>query len=77
MLLEVKNLTVHYYTAMVLNEASFSVAAGELVAVVGPNGAGKTTLLRAIARTDEVAKRYHAGNEDDAQQHRNQGRSPF
>jgi branched-chain amino acid transport system ATP-binding protein len=48
-LLEVKNLTVHYYTAMVLNEASFSVAAGELVAVVGPNGAGKTTLLRAIA----------------------------
>ncbi len=49
MLLEVKNLTVHYYTAMVLNEASFSVAAGELVAVVGPNGAGKTTLLRAIA----------------------------
>jgi branched-chain amino acid transport system ATP-binding protein len=48
-LLEVKNLTVHYYRAMVLNEASFSVAAGELVAVVGPNGAGKTTLLRAIA----------------------------
>ena len=49
MLLEVRNLTVHYYTAMVLNEASFSVDAGELVAVVGPNGAGKTTLLRAIA----------------------------
>ena len=49
MLLEVRNLTVHYYTAMVLNEASFSVDTGELVAVVGPNGAGKTTLLRAIA----------------------------
>lgn len=49
MLLEVRNLTVYYYTAMVLNEASFSVESGELVAVVGPNGAGKTTLLRAIA----------------------------
>jgi branched-chain amino acid transport system ATP-binding protein len=49
MLLEVRNLTVYYYTALVLNEASFSVDSGELVAVVGPNGAGKTTLLRAIA----------------------------
>lgn len=49
MLLEVKNMTVYYYTAMVLNKASFAVDTGELVAVVGPNGAGKTTLLRAIA----------------------------
>ncbi|MFZ0927054.1 MAG: ABC transporter ATP-binding protein [Syntrophobacteraceae bacterium] len=49
MLLEVRNLSVHYYTAQVLNEASFSVDSGELVAMVGPNGAGKTTLLRAIA----------------------------
>jgi len=48
-LLEVKNLTVRYDTAMVLDEASVKVDKGELVGLVGPNGAGKTTLLRAIA----------------------------
>jgi len=48
-LLEVKNVTVCYDTAMVLDEASLKVEKGELVALVGPNGAGKTTLLRAIA----------------------------
>jgi branched-chain amino acid transport system ATP-binding protein len=49
MLLEARNLTVQYDKAVVLNEASFKVDAGELVALVGPNGAGKTTLIRAIA----------------------------
>ena len=33
----------------VLDAVSFSVAAGELVAIVGPSGAGKTMLLEAIA----------------------------
>jgi len=48
-LLEVKNVTVKYDTATILDEASLSVEKGELVGLVGPNGAGKTTLLRAIA----------------------------
>lgn len=48
MLLEVKNVSVSYDTALVLNGISISVDEGELVSLVGPNGAGKSTLLRAI-----------------------------
>jgi branched-chain amino acid transport system ATP-binding protein len=48
-LLEAKNVTVRYDTAMVLDDASLKVEQGELVGLVGPNGAGKTTLLRAIS----------------------------
>jgi branched-chain amino acid transport system ATP-binding protein len=48
-LLDVKNVTVRYDTATILDEASLAVEKGELVGLVGPNGAGKTTLLRAIA----------------------------
>lgn len=48
MLLEAKDITVCYDTAMVLSGAGLSVDTGELVGLVGPNGAGKTSLLRAI-----------------------------
>jgi len=47
-LLEVKNVSVSYDTALVLNGISIAVDEGELVSLVGPNGAGKSTLLRAI-----------------------------
>ena len=48
-MLEAKNVTVRYDTAMVLDDASINVEKGELVALVGPNGAGKSTLLRAMS----------------------------
>ena len=48
-MLEAKNVTVRYDTAMVLDDASIKVEKGELVGLVGPNGAGKTTLLRAMS----------------------------
>jgi branched-chain amino acid transport system ATP-binding protein len=48
LLLSVKNLSVAYDKALLLNDISMSVNQGELVALVGPNGAGKSTLLRAV-----------------------------
>ena len=46
--LDVFGLTVSYHEKPVLRSVRFSIASGELVAVVGPNGAGKSTLLKAI-----------------------------
>ena len=64
-LLEVKNLSVRYDRAQILNGVSLSVNDGELVGLVGPNGAGKSTLLRAISglvRFEERTKRGTAGD---------------
>jgi branched-chain amino acid transport system ATP-binding protein len=48
MLLEVRDLTVAYDTAVVLDKVSVGVKDGELLGIVGPNGAGKSTLLRTV-----------------------------
>jgi branched-chain amino acid transport system ATP-binding protein len=64
-LLEVKNLSVRYDKAQILNGVSLAVNPGEFVGLVGPNGAGKSTLLRAISglvRFEERMKRGTAGD---------------
>ena len=48
-MLEVDRITTRYGAITALHDASVSVNAGELVAIVGPNGAGKTTLLNTVA----------------------------
>ena len=45
--LRAENITVKAGESTLVNSASFTLAAGELVAMLGPNGAGKTTVLRA------------------------------
>jgi len=49
MLLEVKNITVHYGKSMALDDVSVGVAEGSVVSIIGANGAGKSTILRAAS----------------------------
>jgi len=56
-LLQLENVTAGYGEAVVLNQVSFSLAAGETLALLGRNGTGKTTLINTLAG----ATRQHAG----------------
>jgi len=49
MLLEVKNITVHYGKSVALDDVSLEVAEGAVVGIIGANGAGKSTILGVIS----------------------------
>jgi putative spermidine/putrescine transport system ATP-binding protein len=50
MSLEFQNVSYHYPgTTQGLNDLTFSVNKGELVAVIGPSGSGKSTLLKLVS----------------------------
>ena len=49
MILEVEQLAVRYNEVPAVHRVSFSVPAGEIVALLGSNGSGKSSILRAIA----------------------------
>ncbi|HUJ28906.1 MAG TPA: ABC transporter ATP-binding protein [Myxococcales bacterium] len=48
-MLEVRELRVAYGNVEAVRGVSFSVEAGDIVALIGPNGAGKSSTLNAIA----------------------------
>ncbi len=48
MLLEVRDLNTFYVTSHVLQNISFQVNEGEIVALLGRNGMGKSTTLKSI-----------------------------
>lgn len=49
MLLNVKDITVHYKKVDAIRNISIEVEEGEIVTLIGSNGAGKTTTLRTIS----------------------------
>lgn len=49
MLLEVKDITVHYHKVDAIRNISIEVAEGNIITLIGSNGAGKSTTLRAIS----------------------------
>ena len=64
-LLEVRNLSLRYDKAQILNGVSLAVEQREFVGLVGPNGAGKSTLLRAISGLVRFEERMKRGTHGD------------
>ncbi len=50
MILDVQGIRFEYPSRLVLEEASFSLEKGQILAVLGTNGTGKTTLLKCLNR---------------------------
>jgi branched-chain amino acid transport system ATP-binding protein len=48
-ILEIQGITRRFGGLIAVNNVSFSIEKGEIVAVIGPNGAGKSTLFKLIS----------------------------
>lgn len=53
-MINISNLTQDFTDVRALNDVSFKVEEGAVVALIGPNGSGKTTLMRCISTLQEI-----------------------
>ncbi len=73
MLLEIKDLRIHYDKVEAVKGVSLGVDKGEVITLIGANGAGKTSILKAISglvRPSEGEIWYDAQRIDRAPPHR-------
>ncbi|MGB4191656.1 MAG: amino acid ABC transporter ATP-binding protein [Rickettsiales bacterium] len=54
MILQLKNIYKKFGDHLVLNDISFNVKQGEVIALIGPSGGGKSTILRSINFLDQI-----------------------
>jgi len=53
-MIKLEKVRKNYKSMRVLNNVSFSVNIGEIVAIIGPSGCGKTTLLKCINGLEKI-----------------------
>lgn len=54
-LLEVENISFNYGPQRILNDISFKIKKGEIIAVMGDNGSGKTSLLMCLLGINKIS----------------------
>ncbi len=55
-MLEVQNISINYGICAVVQDVSFALRSGKIIALLGANGAGKTTLLKSLNGGLPIAK---------------------
>jgi iron complex transport system ATP-binding protein len=56
LMLSVQNISINYGVCAVVQDVSFALEAGKIIALLGANGAGKTTLLKSLNGSLPIAK---------------------
>ena len=54
--LEVRNLNLHYGEFQALKDINFSLAKGDVTALIGPSGCGKSTFIRVLNRMNDLVR---------------------
>ena len=74
MLLNLKDISVHFGKAEAIRNVTIEVTEGTVVGIIGANGAGKSTILKAVCGAVPITQ---GGNMVYGQEDRWNGASPY